>query len=363
MRVLVSKKSLADALAKVERIVPSRSSNPGLSLLRIDVQDEVLVLSGSNMDVDIRARLTADVQGSASFAVTAHVFGQIVRALPGDDVEMELSETEMQVTSGNYTTKLQLVASGSAAILNFPETHSGSIDAHQFARALSAVRYAAAVADFQAVFRGVKLELGKTHTRAVATDGFRLAYYHLEVGTGIEADIIVPARSVEELLRVLDEGDVALQLDGGQLSVAHGGYALNLKLMDGTFPDYERVIPANYPVSVTLPAAGLSEAVSRVALMADKSANNRVDLFVKDGQLRITAEGSFGRSQEAVSVMQEGTDSEIQLAYNSKYLIDALAPAAGDIRLRFSGVNASPSVVNDLGDPGYLAMVVPLRTS
>ena len=363
MRVLVSKKSLADALARVERIVPSRSSNPGLSLLRIDVQDDALVLSGSNMDVDIRARLTADARGSGSFAVTAHVFGQIVRALPGEDVTMELTESEMQISSGNYTTKLQLVAASSAPVLVFPESHAGSIDARLLSRALSSVKYAAAVADFQAVFRGVKLELGETRTRAVATDGFRLAYYHLEAGTGLEADVIVPARSVDELLRVLDDGEVALHLDAGQLSVEHGGYSLNLKLMDGTFPDYERVIPANYPVSITLPALSLAEAVSRVALMADKSANNRVDLFVKDGQLQITAEGSFGRSQEAIDVTQEGTDSEIQLAYNSKYLIDALAPAAGDIRLRFSGINASPSVVNDLGDPAYLAMVVPLRTS
>src|SRR5690606_102611 len=143
MRVLVPKKSLADALAKVERIVPNRSSNPGLSLLRIDVQDDALILSGSNMDVDIRSRLSADVRGNGSFAVTAHVFGQIVRALPGDDVAMELSETEMQISSGNYTTKLQLVSPGSAPVLSFPESHSGSIEARLLSRALGSVRYAA----------------------------------------------------------------------------------------------------------------------------------------------------------------------------------------------------------------------------
>ena len=186
---------------------------------------------------------------------------------------------------------------------------------------------------------------------------------HLETSTGLDADVIVPARSVEELLRVVDDGEVKLQLDDGQLSVEHDGYALNLKLMEGAFPDYERVIPTAFPVSITLPAHRLSEAVARVALMADKSANNRVDLFVKDGQLQITAEGGFGRSLEAIDVMQEGTDSEIRLAYNSKYLVDALAPTAGEVRLRFSGSNSSPSVVNDLGDPGYLAMVVPLRTT
>jgi DNA polymerase-3 subunit beta len=363
MRVLVPKKSLTDTLARVERIIPNRSSNPGLSLLRIDVQDDALVLSGSNMDVDIRAKVPADARGSGGYAVTGHVFGQVVRALPGDDVAMEFTETEIQITSGTFTTKLQLASTAAAAALTFPSNHSGKIDATHLGRALSAVRYAAAVADFQAVFRGVKLELRPTQTRAVATDGFRLAYYHLEVGTGLEGDFIVPAHSVEELLRVLGDGAVELSLDESQLSVQHDGYALNLKLMDGVFPDYERVIPTNFPVSITLPATQLAEAVARVALMADKSANNRVDLFVKGGQLQINAEGGFGRSQEALEVLQEGSDSEIQLAYNSKYLIDALAPAAGDVRLRFSGSNSSPSVVNDLGDPGYLAMVVPLRTT
>lgn len=363
MKVLVTKKSLADALARVERIVPSRSSNPGLSLLRIDILDDTLVLSGSNMDVDIRAQLSADVQGNGSYAVTAHVFGQVVRALPGDDVEMELSDTEMQIASGSYTTKLQLVSPASAPVLTFAESHTGSIEASQLTRALSAVRYAAAVADFQAVFRGVKIEFGVGHTRAVATDGFRLAYYHLDVATDLNADVIVPARSVEELLRVLDEGQVNLHLEGGQLSVKHGSYALNLKLMDGTFPDYQRVVPQNYPVSVALSAGRLAEAVSRVALMADKSTNNRIDLFVKDNQVQITAEGSFGRSQEALDVVQEGAESEIRLAYNSKYLIDALAPSTGEIKLKFSGPNAAPSVVEDLTDAGYLAMVVPLRTS
>lgn len=363
MKVLVPKKSLADTLARVERIVPSRSSNPGLSLLRIDLADDHMELSGSNMDVDIRARLQADARGSGTYAVSAHVFGQVVRALPGDEVAIDLSDSEMQISSDTYTTKLQLVAPSSAPILNFPTDHAGSIDAALLNRALSAVRYAAAVADFQAVFRGVKLELRDTHSRAVATDGFRLAYYDLDVGTGLEGDIIVPARSVEELLRVLSEGPVKLALDSGQLSVAHDNYALNLKLMDGTFPDYERVIPKEFPVSITLPASRLSEAVARVALMADKSTNNRVDLFIKDGELQITAEGGFGRSQESLTVLQEGTDSEIGLAYNSKYLVDALVPTSEDVRLSFSGSSSSPSVVHDLGDPSYLAMVVPLRTA
>jgi len=375
MVVRVAKKVLADTLAHVERIIPSRSSNPGLSLLRLDVKSGAIELSGSNMDIDIKARMPADVDGDSSHAVMAHVFGMVVRSLPAEDVELDFSDNELQITSGTYTTKLQLVSAASAPVLSFVDVKgeaakatatsdgaTGSIAAEVLVQALAGARYAAAVADFQAVFRGVKLEFGPDSLRAVATDGFRLAYYNVEQGAGITADVIVPARSVDELLRILADGEVALQLGDGQLSVQHGAYSLNLKLMDGAFPDYERVIPSKFPVAITLSSGRLAEAVGRVSLMADKTANNRIDLFIKDGTATITAEGSFGRSQEELQVEQEGTDSEIALAYNARFLVDALGPVSGDVRLQFSGAGASPSVVRDIADDNYLAMVVPLRT-
>src|SRR5690606_2642613 len=217
VRVNVPKKTLADVLSNVERIIPARSSNPGLSLLRIDLEDGGLVLSGSSLDIDVRAKVPADVSGEGSYAVVAHVFGMVVRSLPSDDVELDLTENELQITSGSYRTKLQLVAPGSAAVVSFTDELPGEIDADQLAKALTSARYAAAVADFQAVFRGVKLELADDRFRAVATDGFRLAYYDLGLGTGLEGDVIVPARSVDELLRVLGDGPVRLSLDGGQM--------------------------------------------------------------------------------------------------------------------------------------------------
>lgn len=363
MKVNVPKRSLADTLAHVERVVPSRSSNPSLSLLRIDLRPGFMELSGSNMDIDIRARLGADVPDTGSHAVVAHVLGMVVRALPADDVELEFSDTELRIASGTYTTKLQLVSAASAPIVSFPDDYEGLIDASALNAALTAAKYAAAVADFQAVFRGVKLEFGNDRVRAVATDGFRLAYYDVAAESGLDAHVIVPARSVEELIRILGDGVVRLALSEGQLSVEHGSYAMNLKLMDGAFPDYERVVPKTFPVSVSLSAARLADAVSRVSLLSDRTANNRVDLFVKDGVATITAEGSFGRSQEELTVAQEGTDSEIALAYNAKYLVDALGPVSGDVSLQFSGSGAAPSVVRDLGNDSYLAMVVPLRTN
>lgn len=361
MKVHVPRKYLSDSLGHVERIIPSRSSNPSLSLLQLDLSDGSMTLSGSNMDIDIEAKLAADSEGQGKYALPAHVFSQVVKSLPGELVELSFNDNELAIESGSYGTKLQLANAASATAPSFPVDYQGSLDAVQLAKALGNVRYAAAVAEYQAIFRGVKLELSDARTRAIATDGFRLAYYNLPTASGLAQDMVIPARSVDELTKLLSDGEVKLAVSDGQLSVKNGPIRANIKLMEGNFPDYERVIPSSFPINVTLSSAALAEAVSRVAVMADKTANNRVDVFIKDGSMQITAEGSYGRSQEALEVHQEGSDPEIALAYNAKYLVDALAPTEGEVRMSFSGTT-SPSVLASLKDPNYLAMVVPLRT-
>lgn len=360
MQVTVPKRNLAEGLGHIERVIPTRSSNPGLSLMRLELRDNCLVCSGSNLDIDIEAVIPAEVTGAGEVALPTHVFGQVVRALPGDRVGLTFGEREVAIESGSYATKLQLSDPGAAPRVTFPNRYAASITGANLAKALSHVRYAVAVAEYQAIFRGVKLEFGEG-TRAVATDGFRLAYYHLDEATGLQGEVVLPSRSVDELIKLLGEGEARLELGETQLSVSTGRFRLNLKLMEGSFPDYRRVIPTQFELRLTVDAKGLADAVSRVALLADKTTNNRVDFFVSDGALQITAEGAYGRSQEALSAVHEGPESQMVLAYNAKFLVDALQPIHGEARLSFSG-RTGPTVLTALEDAGYLAMVVPLRT-
>ncbi|MDZ7706117.1 MAG: DNA polymerase III subunit beta [Trueperaceae bacterium] len=361
MRVHLPKKHLAETLAQVERIIPHRSSNPGLSLLNLELKDDTLIFRGSNLDLDIEATLKADVEGEGQLAIPAQVFGQVVRALPGELVELALVDQELEIRSGSFDTRLQLSDPSSVPSLHFPDSYSGVLNGKLLGDALEHVRYASAVAEYQQIFRGVKLELSDRKLRAIATDGFRLAYYHVDETSGLEGDLVIPARSVDEMVRLLGNGEARLELSEAQVSIASGIYKLNVKLMEGTFPDYERVIPAQFLVTLSLDAKTFAETVARVAVMADKTANNRIDLFVKDGHLEITAEGAYGRSQEGLEVQQEGSESQIALAYNAKYLTDALQHIDGRMRLSLSGTT-SPSLLAGLDQPSYLAMVVPLRT-
>lgn len=362
MKVHVPTKTLGSTLAHLERIIPARSSNPGLSSLLFRITDERVILSGTNLEVDLEAFLTADAVGEGTWAVPAQVFGQVVRSLPHDTVELTFEDREVRIVSGSFDTKLQLTDASQTPELTFPESLPGEVPAPVLNRILSHVRYAAAVNDYQAVFRGIRLELHEGHTRAVASDGFRLAWSHDEASSGLDADVILPARAVEEITRILDgSAEVKVALGDGQVSLATAHYRMNVKLMEGVFPDYNRIIPSNLALEVTMAASELQEAVARVAVLADPGSNNRIDLFLDGDQAVITAEGAYGGARETVPLKDSTDGGQLALSFNARYVLEAIKPLTGDVRISLSGVT-TPTIIRGIAEPGYLAMIVPLKT-
>jgi len=359
MRAHVTKKTLSEGLGLLERIVPSRSSNPLLTSLKVEADPRGLTLSGTNLEIDMACFVPAEVSHEAAFVVPAHLFAQIVRNLGGELVELALSGNELSVQAGGSNFKLQTGELDAYPVLTFPGAAESSFDAKELARSLASVRYAAATEAFQAVFRGIKLEGRGTQARVVASDGFRLALREFPAH-GDGRNLIIPARSADEVVRVIKDGEVGVTYGEGTLGIITDRVKMNVKLMDGDFPDYERVIPRDIKLRVILNATSLKEAVSRVAVLADKNANNRVEFLISEGKLRLAAEGDYGRAQDTLEVMQDGSEPAMSLGFNAKYVLDALGPVDGDVELLFSGPT-SPAMFKSQGDNGYLAVVVPLR--
>ncbi|PYE52797.1 DNA polymerase III subunit beta [Deinococcus yavapaiensis] len=359
MQAQVSRKTLAEGLGLLERIVPSRSSNPLLTSLKVEATPHGLTMSGTNLEIDMACFVAADVDTEAAFVVPAHLFSQIVRNLGGELVELSLQQSELNVKAGGSNFKLQTGELDAYPHLSFPSRAESKLDAKDFARSLSSVRYAASTEAFQAVFRGIKLEGRGTSARVVASDGFRLALRDFP-SHGDTRNLILPARSADEIVRVLRDGDVGISYGEGVLGIITERVRMNVKLLDGEFPDYERVIPRDVKLRVILPAASLKEAVSRVAVLADKNANNRVEFLISEGKLQLAAEGDYGRAQDTLDVMQDGAEPAMSLGFNAKYVLDALGPIEGDAELLFSGPT-SPAMFKGTDQGGYLAVVVPLR--
>ncbi|GAA6755199.1 DNA polymerase III subunit beta [Thermus thalpophilus] len=371
MRVILPKNLLAEHLSFLERVIPSRSSNPLFTYLGLALGQDALVLFGSNGEVDLEAGLPAEVQGEGRYLVPAQPFFQLVRSLPGERVELVLGG-DLELASGSFRTRLALAPTEGYPELSFPEPIPSEVypwqttlPVEEFLRALTHVRYAASHEEYRAIFRGVQLEFSERGVRSVASDGYRLALYQLPKPQPFQKKAVVPARSVDEVARVLKgvgAGEVVLALGPGTLGLAaregEGWVRLAVKLMEGEFPDYERVIPKEFPLRATLEAEAFREALRRVSVLADRQ-NHRVDLFFQEGRVLLSAEGDYGKGQEELPVVLEGTP--LAVAYNARYLLEALGPVAGQAALWLSGPT-SPSLVRPAEEgSGYQAVVVPLR--
>jgi len=358
VEVRIPKRTLAEGLAILERIIPSRSSNPILTYLPLEFGDQGLILRGTNGEVDIEVRLPAEVQGVGQVLVPAQTFVQIVRGLPGELVELVFAD-RLELHSGAFNTQLSTTSPDGYPELSFGTPGAEKIPSSRLAQAITRVRYAASTEEYRAIFRGVQLEFSPTNLRSVASDGFRLARYDLPVQLQ-NRKLVIPARSADEVVRVLKDiqGDVSLALREGTLTLAGEAIRMSVKLMEGEFPDYARVIPQSFVLEATLNAEALRESLKRVSVLSDRN-NHRVNLLFNGNRLDIDAEGDYGRGREELSIESSG-ESQLMVAYNALYLIDALAPIEGVVRIKLSGPT-SPSIVQAVEDSGYLAVVVPLR--
>ena len=357
--VTVPTKPLSRALKDVSRIAPKKSSNPLLTTALLELKNGKLVFSATNLDVSLELTLACDVAGEGLYALPAAQFSTLVNSAPNEVTELVFGEHSVKLSSGSFNAELQLVDPANVHRPEFADAYDFSGPGPVLARLVDNVEYATAVAEYQAIFRGVHFDVQNGRLRCVATDGFRLALMDSEIVFGGDA-FTLPSKSAAELPRLLGDEPVEFKVSAGQLFLRSGGMRLALALMEGNFPDYRRVIPTVYPLVMTVDAERLRGVVDRVVVMADLTANKLTVFDMKRGRLTLSAQGSYGRSEEALEVELSGSQSELVASFNASYVLDALAKLSGSTEVRFSG-SATPCLFASADEAQPTAMVVPLR--
>ncbi len=360
MRVGIAKRSLAEAAGILERIAPAKASQPVYGQLLLRAREGALSLRATSGELDLELALPAEVEGEGAVLVPAALFSQLVRALPGEYAELRRVPEGLELEGGAFRTRLAVADPEAFPAFPEPGGEPVTLSGEGLAKAIGRVRYAAAHEEYRAIFRGIQLELRPDRLRAVATDGFRLAIYDAEGVSGPDLKQVVPARGADELVRVLKEaaGEVRLYPGEARVTVEGERFRMAIALMEGSFPDYERVIPGQFALEARVDADALRQAIERVRVLADRQ-SQRVDLAFDRGRLELAAEGEYGSGREELALELSG-ETPLVAAYNAQYLIDALKGLKGPARFRLSGPT-SPSVLTGEEEPGYLAVVVPLR--
>jgi DNA polymerase-3 subunit beta len=367
MDLTVDQAALSRALRLVARVAPVRPTLPILQMVLLDAEPGWLRLTATDAELAMTTAVPADVANPGRVAIPARLLGEYVAQLPAEPVRLALDPARQRVRAGCGSFVATLATADPDEFPALPaadERSAHDLDAGRLRRALERVACAAARDESRPVLSGVLFDFGAEGLTLAAADGFRLARTRLPEAAAAPQQLLVPARAVAEFARLLADAQAARLLltpDGRGVWLAAGETALYARLIEGRFPEIERVIPQECRTRVTVETVALRQAV-RVAGLFSSGDVRPVLLEAMHDRLRVTARGAeTGEAESALSASLEGDLQAVSL--NTRLLADLLDAVAADrLELRWTSPQA-PVVVREASpaDEADLAVVMPLH--
>jgi DNA polymerase-3 subunit beta len=370
MRATVERSHLLKSLGHVHRVVERRNTIPILSNVLLRAESGKLVLKATDLDLEVTETVPAETGAPGGTTVPAHILYDIVRKLPdGAEVSLDTGDgAQLALKSGRSNFTLQVLPEA-----DFPDLTTGefptrfTLPAQALKKLIDRTQFAISTEETRYYLNGIYLHAvtvaGKPMLRAVATDGHRLAQAQMEAPAGAEkmAGVIVPRKTVGEIQKLVEEPDasVDLELSYTKIRIAIGPVVLTSKLIDGTFPDYVRVIPQGNDKVLKVDRGEFAEAVDRVSTVSSER-GRAVKLALSDGKMVL----SVNNPDSGSAVEELGVDynsDPIEIGFNSRYLLDVagqLETGTAEFRLADPG---SPTLIQDDGATDSLYVLMPMR--
>jgi DNA polymerase-3 subunit beta len=356
------REDFADAVAWVARILPSRPTVPVLSGVLLTGSDDGLVISGYDYEVSAEVRVAAEIASPGSVLVSGRLLSDITRSLPPKPVDVSVEGTRVLLTCGSARFSLPTMAVEDYPTLPTLPEETGVVASDLFGQAIGQVAVAAGRDDTLPMLTGIRVEISGEKVVLAATDRFRLAVRELTWSTeaaDLEAAVLVPAKTLAEAAKAGTDGaDVHLSLGAGSavgkeglLGIRSNGKRTTSRLLDAEFPKFRQLLPSEHTAVATVGVAELTEAIKRVALVADRGAQVRLE-FSEDVLHLSAGADDVGRAEEDLPV--EFSGEALTIAFNPTYLTDGLGSLHSE-KVTFGFTTPSrPAVLRPAGDDdGY----------
>lgn len=371
MRVTLERSHLLASLSHVHRVVERRNTIPILSNVLMRTEEGHLSLKATDLDIEAQETVPAVVERPGATTVPAYMFYDIVRKLPeGSQVCLEASGdgATLSISSGRSRFSLQMLPES-----DFPDitigtfSHSFSLEAGALKALIDRTQFAISNEEIRYYLNGIFLHTVDGPSgplfRAVATDGHRLARADVAAPEGAVGmpGIIVPRKAVGEIQRLIEDpkAEVTVELSDAKIRLSVGDVVLTSKLIDGTFPDYSRVIPQGNDKVMRVAKSEFAEAVDRVSTISSER-GRAVKLALAEGHMTLTVVNpDSGTATEEVIVEYDAAPMEI--GFNARYLLDIAGQLTSEtvvFRLADAG---SPTLIQDDGDAATLYVLMPMR--
>ncbi len=371
MKLTVERAELLRSLSHVHRVVARRNTIPILANVLIRAERSTLSFKATDLDLEVIETINAEVAPGGVTTVPAHMFYEIVRKLPeGAQIALEASgdRAVMTIRAGRSRFTLQTLPES-----DFPDiaagdmTHKFTLPAADLKRLIEKTQFAISTEETRYYLNGIYLHTAGTGQsltlRAVATDGHRLAQVELPAPAGVEGmpGVIVPRKTVNEIQRLIEDtdGEVTVELSPAKIRFSLGHVVLTSKLIDGTFPEYGRVIPLGNDKVLEVEKKDFEQAVDRVSTIASER-GRAVKLSLTGGRLVLSVTNpDSGSATEELEVVYEA--DPLDIGFNSRYLLDIAAQIEGGTAVLKLADPGSPTLIQDKDAKGALYVLMPMR--
>ena len=357
---------ITEAVNNAQRAINSKTTITLLEGLHISAGDDIVTIYGTDNEMGIECTFPARVGQQGETVVNARLFGDIVRNLPGETIEIEnVDDTKIRITSGGSVYIIFAIQTDSFP--PFPQVeykNSYSIDQFTLKRMFSQTSFAIAADDTRKVLTGLFLESGNGELRAVAVDGFRIALRRHPVDqVENEIKMIIPARTINELIRIIPSatGDLRIYGAENQAVIEFGNCRVYTRIIDGEFFNYRYILPSEYMTQITVERQRLLEAVERAALIINIEQSRLYPVLFKisDDVIFIHALSDRGNADEEINVQMSG--EPIELAFSPRYIIETLRAIEDDnVLIRFT-TRVGQCIIKPVNNESYTYLILPVK--
>lgn len=368
MKFSILQQDLLPVLQSVSRSCGVRATLPVLANVLISAQGSKIRLSATNLEIGVVKSVGAVVETEGEITVPSRTFLEIVSSLGGEKIEVEATDDQLKISTKKFSATLNTIPAQEFPTIPLSSDKGVLVDAKVLSELLPQISFAAAADEGRPILTGILTEIKKGIIEMVATDGFRLAHQTAKLeGSDESFKALIPRRSFEEVARLIsEEGEVdkvgiSTSENQNQVIFKVGQTEVSSRLIEGQFPAWEKIIPTSFQARVILDRHELLKAVKLASVFA-KDSSNIIEIKTSPKSIKLSSSTKELGSQESeLEANAEG--EEMEIAFNGKFLIDALTNVnSAQLSLEFSGP-LSPVLIKPLGKEGLEYVIMPVRRS
>lgn len=360
---LCDKTKLQEVTAIAQKAITGKSTMPILEGLYIEASKNTLTLIGSDKDISIETKIDADVLEPGRIVVDAKIFGEIIRKLPNNEVKIETLEgNNIQITCQKSVFNLvHMLPDEFPSLPQINENMIFGIPQNILKNMIKGTSFAVAQDETRPILQGILFEVDNSRLNLVALDGYRLALRSEIIDTNNTINAVIPGKTLNEVAKILEESDEAVNITftTNHILFNLGDTKIISRLLEGEFIKYSALLPQEHKLLVTVNKQDLQNGIERASLMAKEGNSNLIKLDIQEDNIVLTSNSQLGKVREEVSINLQGEG--IQIAFNSKYLLDVLKNMEdNEIAIELTS-SISPCVIRNKSIDNSKYLVLPVR--